>query len=148
MDLDDLPMEDVPAAAIERSPAPPPPPALTGREAQLERIRELEDQMLHEALEVVGDTVNFADVGPDDVDVPPEWIDKYGFEQATKRFRRMKAAWMSSKHAPVALGIAASFATKIVKARAVEKQAPRAIGIVVMVNEPAEKLEIIDVESD
>lgn len=140
-------MEDAPAAAMVQ--ASPTAPALTGREAQLDRIRELEDRMLAQSLELMDDVINFADIDPaTDVAPPQSWIDELGADRAWKRFRHMQAAWMNSKQAPVAVGITASFAAKVIKARSVEKQAPRPIGIVLMLREEPEKLEIIDVESD
>lgn len=115
---------------------------------QLERIKAIEDQLLEETLAVTRDVVNFGDISPDDDAPPEEWVREVGVERAMKRFRHMRAAWCGSKTAPVALGIAASVATKIIKARSVERAAPRALAIVLMPapNAPMPAFEVRDVD--
>lgn len=116
--------------------------------SQLERIRSLEDELLIESGSVVRDVINFADIGPEDTEPPEKWTREMGVEAAMKRFRHMKAAWCGSKIAPVALGINASVYTKIIKARNVERAAPRALAIVLMPapNAPMPAFEVRDVD--
>jgi len=101
----------------------PPSPApltreLSGGELAHEELRSLEDDMLSAALEVVGGTLDFVELDPDDMDkIPPSWIKKYGIKKATRRHRAAKAGWESAKDAPVGVKVATQFAVGSIKAR-------------------------------
>lgn len=114
--------------------------------SQIDRIKALEDEMLEEAMAVTKDVIDFGAIGPEDEAPPDEWVRELGAEKAMRRFRHMKAAWCGSKTAPVALGITASFVTKVIKARSVERAAPRALAIVMMPN-PHAPMPLFEVRS-
>lgn len=88
-------------------------------------IKEEEDALLKDSLEVLHGALNFAELPFDAVEPPQEWIDLLGEEDAHKKFRLIKAGQMSAKDAPVGVKVATSLATGIIKARATEKAAPR-----------------------
>lgn len=146
MDWDDLP-EQPDALA----PQPPATPALNqgrGRSDQLEKIRSLEDELLSESLGVVRDAIGFDQLPEDATGPPQEWIEAMGLPAALRRYRRTMAGWRNQKTAPVGIGIAGSFATKVIKARSVERAEPRPLAIVIMpaTQQPQRVFEVRDVD--
>lgn len=107
----------------------------------LSLIRSIEDEMLLEASTIVRDAMKWRDIEPSSVDAPTEWYqelkerlgDGPAKDEAIKRFRVAKAAWMSSKDAPIGLKLATQVMVGIVKARATEDQAPRPLNVAVQI---------------
>jgi hypothetical protein len=141
-DWGDLP--DVPAVKAEIVRAD------KSRPGQMERLRELEDELLEDSIEMTRNVVRFADLPEGTETVPEEWIETMGLEAAQRKFRHASAAWRSTKTAPAALGIGASVFTKIIKARSIEKAAPRTLAIVLMpsLEAPRPVFEVRDVDDD
>lgn len=107
----------------------------------LSLIKSIEDELLLEVSTIVRDAMCFRDIEPNAEFAPAEWyqsmVDKIGDgpakDEAAKRFRMAKAAWMNSKEAPVGLKLAQNTMIGIIKARATEDQAPRPLNVAVQI---------------
>jgi hypothetical protein len=128
--LDELPdAYGVAQAAIDMSLAP-----VKAEENRLatyrqDKLKELENELFAENLAILHDMAFFRDIEPDCEEPPEQWVVELGAEQAKKRLRIAKAAWMSAKEAPVALAVSKSIAMGIIKARATEKAGPRSLNV-------------------
>lgn len=111
---------------------------LTVRERQLDYLRETEDQVYLEALEVVQGSMGMLEINPEDAKAIPEcWkamvlSGEMTQHEALKRTRAASYALMPGKDAPVGLKIAQDITTGIAKARAVEKGGPRSLNILMV----------------
>jgi hypothetical protein len=85
----------------------------------------MEEELYQKALSISADAMCWADLDPAEKEPPPEWIHELGPEAAARRFRVARAAWMSSRDAPIGLKLAHNAVVGIMKARAVEKQGPK-----------------------
>lgn len=92
-------------------------------------LRDIENDILHKSLSVVSAAVAFAEVDEHELNVPEAWIEQYGLEEATRRFRIAKGAWRSTKEAPNGILVAMKVATSIVQARSTERAAPKALNV-------------------
>jgi hypothetical protein len=151
-DLDDLPDEDPEPVRAELVPdiVHAISPAKTEREHRLDRIRDIEDDLLISSIQVTQAAINFAELPEDAEGYPLEWERELGREGAERRFRQTKAGWKSSRDAPVGVILASNTAKAIIKARAAEKQAPRALAIMFLPapDAPRPVFEVVDVESE
>lgn len=102
---------------------------LSAEEQRIERLRNIEDQLLEENLQIVGDAAKFRKIDPGQDQLPVEWLLELGAEGARERMRVAQAAWLPVKDAPIALKMAQSVALGIIKARATEKAAPRTLNV-------------------
>lgn len=94
-------------------------------------IRSIENELHMITAEVVHGVLSFADLDPENLptDPPQEWVEQMGLARARKRFTLAKAGWMNAKEAPIAIKVATQTFAGIVKARATERVAPRALNI-------------------
>lgn len=74
--------------------------------------------------EIVEAGLSFADIGPADTDPPPAWVQTWGVEGATRRFRVARAAWLPSREAPSAIAIATDVLKMDARVKAASKGAP------------------------
>jgi hypothetical protein len=103
---------------------------LTRASKQVEEdLRDIENEILNKSLGVVAAAISFAEVDENELNIPEEWIEKYGEKEATRRFRIAKGAWKSTKEAPNGILVAMKVATSIVQARSTERAAPKALNV-------------------
>lgn len=115
---------------------------------RLERLRDLEDQLLERALTGLSDGLYFRDIQPGQREPPPDWQDMDP-DEAQKRLRMANAAWMNKREAPVGLDLCKQVAVGIIKARATEKSAPKTLNVqVVQMSAPLPRFEVIDMDED
>lgn len=104
--------------------------------------------IFEQASRVTEDTLLFRDLDPA-ADAPPEkWVSELGTDEAWKRFRVARSAWMSAKEAPVGIKVAKELVIGISKALGDSAQAPRIINMqkVTVHTGPAPEFPIIEVE--
>lgn len=89
-----------------------------------EAIAEAEEELYTKNLELLRNASHFGDVDPNDESVPSEWIKAYGVEEATRRHRICRAAWLPAKDAPTGLAVAKYVVGTFAKARADAKRPP------------------------
>jgi hypothetical protein len=105
-----------------------------------ERVTEL-------ARGIVEAGLSFADISPADVAPPKKWVDALGVEEAERKFRLARAAWLPSREAPAGLGIATDILKMDAKVQAAKGAPPTHLGIAIQVNvQPREYPEIIEAE--
>lgn len=124
--------EEVTALAeVVREPPPAdliqPPRKLSEEEQRQEQLRSLEDEMLHNALNVVGGAIDF--VALDGEEMPEGWREKYGDEGAERRLRAAIAGRENAKEAPIGIKVATQFAVGAIKARATERGGNRSLRV-------------------
>lgn len=95
-----------------------------------EILRDVAKEIADETVRVNKDVLHFADIDPEQLDPPPEWIRELGHEGAHRRLRTAKYALMSAKDAPVALKIAAQLGGNIIKAKASERNVENTLNII------------------
>jgi len=130
----------------------------TLRQNKLERLRDVEDDILAKSLEVVRATLKFGELDPATMNseeagyaMPDSWMEEFGgdVDKANEALRIAKAAWLPNKDAPIGIILAQKTLVGIVKARATEKAAPRSLSIAYIVNNaesPPPEYEEIEVE--
>lgn len=121
------------------------------QQAKLDRIREFEDAMLMRASSIVEDAMSFADIDKDHPsdNVPDEWLAQCGGDRkrAVAKMRVAKAAWEGTRDMPGGIKIAAQVMTSIIKARSMEKSAPKQLNVqVVNISAPLPDFAVMDVE--
>lgn len=118
------------------------------------KIKQFEDEILEDSLNVVSAVLSFSDIsGPDhdEEDIPQLWLDRCGGDRvlAAKRMRIAKEAWKPKNMAAAAVDVATKISSSIIKARSVEKGGPRVLNIsVVHLSQPLPTFDVIDVESE
>lgn len=126
-------------------------PALAKWDEQADRLRAIEDNVLHRGLSCLHDVGCWKDIDRNqaDTDYPAEWVEELNGDPVAlaKRMRVAKAAWMSAKEAPVAIKVAQSAVVGIAKARATEKGGGTTLSIQT-VNFVAPRYEVIEVASE
>lgn len=115
-----------------------PPSELVRTERELQKI---ENEIVSEASEMIHSVLRFAEVNPENPEMPSDWLDELSHmqmgseewhrasEELAKRHRVAKAGWMSAKEAPVALAIAKSVLVGAMKARAMAGAAPKSLNV-------------------
>jgi hypothetical protein len=81
---------------------------------------------------VVRDALKFRDIDPESADIPAEWQDMDP-DEARKRLRLAKAAWLNGKEAPNGIKLAYNVMAGIAKARAAQGQTKGDLNVVVQV---------------
>jgi hypothetical protein len=84
------------------------------KQTQLERI---DDNMLYGSLNILDGVLDFADLNPEDEEPPASWVERYGEEDAWKRFRLARVGWLPSKNLPSGVKIASTLVTEVLKAK-------------------------------
>lgn len=152
---DDLPVPQTQKVPLKKA---PPPRQLTVAERRQEMLRETEEQVAREALEIVAGVLGMLEVDPDDTDedgnvlVPQVWADKVALGEMTqaeadKKLRAALYALMPGKDAPVGLKIALDTYAGILKARALEKGGPKTLQMVMVeMTAPAPVFDILEVD--
>lgn len=118
------------------------------------KIKQFEDEILEDALGVVSAAISFGDItGPehDEDDIPQRWLDRCdgNREEAAKRMRIAKSAWLPKNVSPTALDMSTKISSSIIKARSVEKGGPRVLNIsFVNLSAPIPTFDVIDVDSE
>lgn len=93
-----------------------------------ERIKTLENSLFERSMTIVDAALSFADF--DDLEnVPQDWVEKYGMEEAERRFRIAKEARLPNKDAAAGLGMARAVAIGIARTRSMEKQGPKTLNV-------------------
>ena len=87
-------------------------------------IEEAEQELYSKNLELLRDASFFGDIDPSDESVPSAWIKAYGLEEATRRHRICRAAWLPAKDAPTGLQVAKYVVGAFAKARADARRPP------------------------
>ena len=107
--------------------------------AGYERVVELSQQIVEAGL-------SFADISPADVAPPKAWVDKLGAEQAERKFRMARAAWLPSREAPTGISIATDILKMDAKVKAAKKTtAPATLNVAIQVNvAPREYPEVVE----
>lgn len=144
-------MENLPDAEVKGEIVPAeeqaPRRILSDEELRIEKLRRIEDELLAENLGIVRDAARFRELDPAKPEIPADWRDELGEKAAIERYRMATAAWLPAKDAPVGLKMAQSVALGIIKARSVEKAAPRTLNIA-FVQLPAPQVDFEEVEID
>jgi hypothetical protein len=119
----------------------------SGKERR-ERIQNMEDGLLEKSLQTVAHALSFADIDPGATAAPEDWGHLTEAEKG-KRLRVANAAWLGKKDAPVGLELSRSVAIGIIRARSVEKAAPRTLNVVqIQMSAPLPQFETVEVEED
>lgn len=118
------------------------------KEETFERLARIEEALRADSFELVHDVMQFADIAPDEPDIPPDWITQYGFPTALKKFRLAKAGWLGAKEAPVAIKVAASICGNIIKARATEITKQPLNMTLVQVNANIKKYDVQEIDDE
>ncbi len=96
--------------------------------ARRDELKEIEQNILGSALQVVSHVMDFAQIDPT-AEAPPEvWIEEMGEIAAWKRWRVARAGWVSAKEAPVGIKVATQIASAGIKAHA-ERVEPRRLNV-------------------
>lgn len=128
---------------------------LSGTELVLSKIKNLEDSLLIDSLEVVTSVCKFAEFDPKveydpknlEAGPPQEWLDELGEKEAGRKYRMVMAGWENSKAAPVAISVATKVSVGIIRARASSKMAPRTLNLqVIQMTAPRQDYERIRIE--
>lgn len=101
-------------------------------EQRIDLVRELEEEIYLENVQIVRDAARFVELRPDATEPPPEWIAKMGPEAAWRRFHAAMGAWMGAKSAPVGLSLAKSIVLGVQRNRAMEKSAPKTLNMMMV----------------
>lgn len=107
-----------------------------------ERVVELSRQIVEAGL-------SFADIGPEDVEPPAEWVKKLGAKEALRKFRMTRAAWQPTRDAPAAIGIAVDVLKMDARVKAASKGAvaPQ-LNIAIQMNLSPQKYAEIEEDAD
>lgn len=141
--LDEL--DDLPSSAVALV-ASPPAAALdldasigvrqqSEQEKAQEKLKGIEDELFQESMTIARDMLAFTEIDEDtEANAPPpeRWVAELGEEGAARRMRAARAAWKPGKDAPAGAKHATTLAVGIIRARAAEKGAPRALNIAVV----------------
>ena len=100
---------------------------LAGRKAK--DLEDIENDLFNKSSEVLEGALLFADLAPGATEPPEEWFARYGVDKATRLFRTAQYATMSAKEAPVGIKVAESIARGVMKARSMEKTAPKTLAV-------------------
>lgn len=92
-------------------------------------LRSIEDKIFDSSVKVIEDMHSARDIDPAEPEPPAHWVRALGAEEAAKRFRVAKAAWLSANKAPVFLSLATKTAAAIMKARANQASGPRELNL-------------------
>lgn len=106
----------------------------------MESIRAIENKLLEDAMQVVEGGMAFKEIDPSDEEPPAEWIMQLGTEEAWKRFRLARAAWLPQKDAPMGFKVASGVMTSILRARAGSGHQPRSLNVAAQINYHPSKL--------
>jgi hypothetical protein len=123
-------------------------PNLGDLDTEIERVKDLEDEICRDCLEIVGDVRFFAEIDPDEREPPEAWVKELGLERAKRRHRVARASWMATKDAPVAISVAKSVMIGAMKVRALERAAPRSLNIAVIMPVELPNFEVKDLEEE
>lgn len=93
-----------------------------------EAIEEAEGELYQQSLELLRDASMFGQMDPEVASTPREWIQRYGQEEAAKRHRIAKAAWLPAKDAPSGLNVAKYVVGAFAKSRADAKR-PKTLNV-------------------
>lgn len=88
-----------------------------------------QQEIFEEAAKITEDVLAFRDLDPALTEPPPEWVAALGEDEALKRFRVARSAWMSAKEAPVGIKVAKELVVGISKALGESAQAPRILNM-------------------
>jgi hypothetical protein len=98
---------------------------LTPSEQQKARLKNLENKLLQDSMEVVTGVCEFAEIEPNqEGGCPQAWIDELGEATAMKKWRLTNAGWLNSKDAPVGITVATKISIGILRAHAASKAPP------------------------
>jgi hypothetical protein len=154
MDLfDELPEsdQDAPPAVVSGQLVERVQRRLTRAEKAESALEAIADSLYEDALGVIDDAMQFADVEPAELEPgeapPSKWVEQVGYEKAARRQRVARTAWMPKKDAPVGLSIALTMASSITAARAKSKEGPSTLNVTyVQITGPEPTYEVVDVE--
>lgn len=119
--------------------------------AKSEKLSELRDDSLRDALEVVSGTMAFRELDPESMAMPEDWEEKYGRVEARRRLAVARAGWMPAKEAPAAVKLSFDLVRSMMKDHG-ERAAPT-LNVAIKVTETSKKkpedlYEVIDVDDD
>lgn len=88
-----------------------------GKAARLARMLEIEDEVFQTAAGILEATLDACHVNPEQLDPPPDWVERYGAEAARRRLSVAKAGWAPRSLAPNFISVAGQIYTGIARAR-------------------------------
>ena len=107
--------------------------------SEMEAIKEMEDSIYMDSLEVVEGVQSFWKVDAKDAcneDPPDSWVDEYGAERAIKMWRLAKAGNLTKQEAPMGIHAALAHAQSVMRSRSSEQAGGKTLNIGTMVNMP------------
>ncbi len=102
--------------------------------AAIDRLKEIESELLEDAAGIVKNAMLFHTINRDAEAPPQEWIDMLGPEEAMSKFRQIKAGWERSGDAPIGVKVATNIASSILKKTRDEDRSPILNAKVVEIN--------------
>lgn len=127
---DDIAEDEAPAQIVAQAPSEA---VDLGRRAAIQELVRIEEDIYAGDLATIRDTASFRDIDPNATEPPEEWVEKYGLEEATRRHRIARAAWLPEKQSPVGLKLANQRLLGIQKARSQENAVRQLNAVVVKV---------------
>lgn len=120
-------------------------PSRESASAAVDRLKEIELELLEKANVIVQDAMSFYELDDAAKEPPPGWIDKYGEDEAWRRFRRVIAGQASGAFAPIGVKVATNVMTSIIKKSKEEDRSPqlniRVAELQLAINYPTKKIE-------
>lgn len=123
------------------------------KEDQLAVCRELQNEVFHEALQVLDGALRFADLEDSELEdgsePPNEWIKEMGLKRARRAHRLAKAANLPEKLAPAGIKVATNVMLGCLRAQAAEKSTSNTLNVAFVNMSIAEKkLPELEVEGE
>lgn len=140
--LDDLFVEEVSGEIV------PVDTSVTLADEKAKDLQSVEDKLFDRSAEILEGALRFTEVNPEETEPPAEWIHEYGYAKAKRVLQSARTAWMSAKNAPVGIKVAESIARGVMKARSLEKAAPKSLAVAFLNNTVHHHYETKEVDSD
>jgi hypothetical protein len=122
--------------------------SLTLADEKTKDLQSIEDKLFDRSAEILEGALRFTEVNPTDTEPPAEWINEFGYTKAKRMLQSATTAWMSAKNAPVGIKVAESIARGVMKARSLEKAAPKSLAVAFLNNTVHHHYETKEVDSD
>ena len=120
------------------------------RVAALAKSTEAGERLLDESRAIMASGLAAAEINPE-WDQPPEaWVKELGLQEAEKRFRLAKAAWLPGRDAPHLFAIASEFVKADAKVRAAQSQpgTKLAVAIQMVMPQQVQQYEAVDLDEE
>jgi hypothetical protein len=125
----------------------PPGRFMTRREKRAAKLQDMEEEVLAANLDILSDVTLMREIDPENPVMPPEWVTRWGEQEASRKFRIARAAWIAKKDMPGGLEIAKATVAALAKNRSKDSQgADRALGIGIQILMPMPAFPVMKVE--